>query len=153
MIQDFELGEVPQRRYLKQERIDKSRKKCKSRLKNDSSYRLETYMFAMGSYTVKSDLGIISEGQRFNHIENTSHYETILPTPGPGPRLNVNKAKKRNRRQKRKSMNASYLNGTKSRKQSKLVCPVDNKGFNVQYKVGMYCLWCGVSFKMCFMDI
>ena len=180
MIQDFELGEVPQRRYLKQERIDKSRKKCKSRLKNDSSYRLETYMFAMGSYTVKSDLGIISEGQRFNHIENTSHYETILPTPGPGPRLNVNKAKKRNRRQKRKSMNASYLNGTadeintdsatsasdtsivlpepptprtkkrskkttKSRKQSKLVCPVDNKGFNVR-STKLVCTVCGVVY-------
>ena len=69
-------------------------------------------MFAMGSYTVKSDLGIISEGQRYNHNENTSPYETILPSPIPGPRLNVNKAKKKNRLQKQKSMNASYLNGT-----------------------------------------
>ena len=56
-LQDFELCENPQRRYLKQERINKKRKMCKTRLKTDPQYNLEKYMFAMGNYCIKSSLG------------------------------------------------------------------------------------------------
>ena len=112
-ITEYELGITSKRKNKAQERIDSRRQKCKIRLKNDPSYKLESYMLAIGSCSVKADFGL--KGQQFNHIENESNYQTILVTP-----LNIRKERNKN---KRKSRQRNVQRG----RDSELILPTDSE--------------------------
>ena len=152
-LQDFELCENPQRRYLKQERINKKRKMCKTRLKTDPQYNLEKYMFAMGNYCIKSSLGF---GEPLN--------DSMVQSP---KLLAKEKYKKKTSAPENMSSfespktdgsesdfsDVSYVlpnqttNSTEIRKIEKIrkVCPVDGKGFTLRSKK-LTCVICQMEF-------
>ena len=156
-LSEYELGINERRKYKTQERIDKRRQNCKKRLKNDPEYKLEVYMFAIGSCSVKSDFGI--RRQQINVIENSSLYQTIcIPPSAAKRRKSISKRINRNSELNIPTDSESEPDmscilpdpitpGLKKNKQKgeKERCPQCKKGFNIR-SITQSCSSCAKKF-------